>query len=120
MTVTQKVARNEGSPTPSPVPSLVSTTVTMELGATIGPYKLYSGSSTVASTKGVKYGVTSGQFSDTFKDAVELGATCKTFDTTPQRSDHAHASRATAKTYRPPGAKYFTPEHLRRRKFLSS
>jgi hypothetical protein len=122
MAVTQKVARNEGSPTPSPVPSLVSTTVTMVSGATIGPYKLYSGSSAVASNKGVKYGVTDGLFSDTFKDAADLGDTCEAFDTTPHSSSHGHASQSTAKTYRPPGAQSFTPSRLRRevRKLLSN
>ena len=75
-TITSKVARNAGSPIPSPVPSLVSSSVTMVKGAAVGPYNLYSGSASIASTAGTKYGVSSGSFSDTFKDPADLGSVC--------------------------------------------
>lgn len=81
MTVTQKVPRKEGSPTPSPVPFLVTKTVTLASGATVGPYTLYSGSYAVDSPYAAKYGVESGQYSDTFKDVKELGHTCEAMDT---------------------------------------
>ncbi|KAL5329264.1 hypothetical protein ACEPPN_002775 [Leptodophora sp. 'Broadleaf-Isolate-01'] len=70
--VTQKVARTGGVP----VPALANATVTMVKGATIGPYAIYSGSSTIASAAGTKYGVSSGTFADDFKDPASLGATC--------------------------------------------
>ncbi|KAH7343016.1 hypothetical protein BKA65DRAFT_303260 [Rhexocercosporidium sp. MPI-PUGE-AT-0058] len=70
--VTQKVARTGGVP----VPALANATVTMVKGATIGPYSIYSGSSTIASAAGTKYGVSSGTFADDFKDPASLGATC--------------------------------------------
>ncbi|KAH7419006.1 hypothetical protein BKA64DRAFT_633711 [Cadophora sp. MPI-SDFR-AT-0126] len=70
--VTQKVARAGGVP----VPALTNVTVTMVKGATIGPYAIYSGSSTIASAAGTKYGVSSGTFADDFKDPASLGATC--------------------------------------------
>ena len=76
MTVTQKVARNAGSPIPSPVPSLVTSAITMVQGAAIGPYNLYSASYAVSSVTGTKYGVSSGSFSDTFKDLANLGTVC--------------------------------------------
>lgn len=82
MTVTQKVPVKEGSPTPSPVPSLVTSSAAMVKGDTIGPYTLYSGDSQLSSTVGAKYGVASGQFSDEFKNVEDLGQTCQTIDTT--------------------------------------
>lgn len=81
MTVTQKGPVNEGSPTPSPIPSLVTSSVAMVQGDTIGLYTLYKGDSQISSTVGAKYGVASGQFSDTFKDVADLGETCQTIDT---------------------------------------
>jgi hypothetical protein len=83
MTVTEKAPRNEGFPTPSPIPSLISTSVTMSPEGKIGPYTLYSASSTVSSVVGVKYGVISGQYSDSFKDIEDLGDTCDIITTTP-------------------------------------
>jgi hypothetical protein len=91
MTVTQKELRSGGFPTPSPVPSLVSTSVTMVQGDTLGPYTLYSASSLVSSTIGVKYGVISGQFSDMFKDAAELGDTCEIIDASPLSSSLSYS-----------------------------
>ncbi|PVH89971.1 hypothetical protein DL98DRAFT_508192 [Cadophora sp. DSE1049] len=70
--VSQKVARTGGVP----VPALSNATVTMVKGATIGPYAIYSGSSTIASAAGTKYGVSSGTFADDFKDPASLEATC--------------------------------------------
>lgn len=92
MTVTQKVPRNGGAPTPSPVPSLISATVEMVPGATMGPYILYGGSSTLHSPFGVKYGVTSGQYSDTFKDAGDLGDACGIIDTNTPNSNSLSSS----------------------------
>jgi hypothetical protein len=77
MTVTQKVPVEAGSPIPSPVPSLASTTLGMERGATVGPYNMYRASYPIASTVGTKYDVASGSFSDAFKDAADLGNTCR-------------------------------------------
>ena len=74
----QKVARPSGTP----VPSLVNATVAMASGASFGPYTLYSATYAIASTVGTKYGVSSGSFADTFKDAGDLGATCAPFGTT--------------------------------------
>lgn len=48
----------------------------MEQGDSIGPYTLYSGSSEISSVSGAKYGVSSGQYSDFFKDPAGLGDTC--------------------------------------------
>jgi hypothetical protein len=96
MSVTQKVARNEGFPTPSPVPFLVSTTVTMVPGATIGPYSLYSGSCTIGSTLGTKYGVSNGPLSDTFKDAADLENTCEEINISPSSSYYIYSYPSTA------------------------
>lgn len=79
LNVTQKVAR----PSPIPVPSLVSSTLALTKGATIGPYTIYSGSVDINSTVGTKYGVISGAFADSFKDPASLGATCSVLGTTP-------------------------------------
>jgi hypothetical protein len=76
LTVTQKVKSTLGSPIPSPLPILSSGSVILVPGSTVGPYKLYSGSYSIASAVGTKYGVQSGSFSDTFKDASDLGASC--------------------------------------------
>ncbi|KUJ22208.1 uncharacterized protein LY89DRAFT_729673 [Mollisia scopiformis] len=78
MTVTQKVASTAGSPIVSPLPSLVNASMSMVQGATIGPYVLYSGSYSVASAVGSKYGAVSGSSSDTFKDVSGLGTVCST------------------------------------------
>lgn len=52
-------------------------------GATFGPYTLYSASYTInATSTGTKYGVASGSYADTFKDASDLGATCAPLGTT--------------------------------------
>jgi hypothetical protein len=83
MSVTQKAASKEGFPTPSPVPLLVSTTMTMVPGATIGPYNLYGGSCTIGSTLGTKYGVSNGLISDTFNDAADLENTCEEINISP-------------------------------------
>lgn len=76
MTITQRVKVVSGSPIPSPLPTLKSGSLVMVQGVTVGPYKLYSGSYTIASAIGTKYGVQSGSFSDTFKDAADLGSIC--------------------------------------------
>jgi hypothetical protein len=81
LNVTEKVPRTAGSPIVSPVPSLVSTTSTMVKGAAIGPYNIYSGSYSYGSSSGLKYGVGSGSFADSFKDATALGTVCSTVGT---------------------------------------
>lgn len=90
LAVTQKVPRKEGAPTPSPVPFLVSTTVTMEPGPTIGPYSIYSASSALGSKDGTKYEVTRGTCSDSFKDAADLGDICEVMDASPLDSEHRY------------------------------
>ena len=92
-------------------------TVTMVKGATIGPYSIYSGSSTIASAAGTKYGVSSGLFADDFKDPASLGATCAPIGTvapsstsssvvsTSQSSTSSRASSTTSSTAVP------TPVH---------
>jgi len=80
--VTEKVSRTAGKPTVSPVPSLVSSSTTMVKGAAIGPYNIYSGSLSYNSSTGLKYGVGSGAFADTFKDATLLGTACSSVGTT--------------------------------------
>merc|ERR1711881_391681 len=111
--VSQKVARTGGVP----VPALSNATVTMVKGATIGPYSIYSGSSTIASAAGTKYGVSSGLFADDFKDPASLGATCAPIGTvapsstsssvvsTSQSSTSSRASSTTSSTAVP------TPVH---------
>lgn len=81
LNVTQKVPRTAGTPIVSPVPSLVSSTFSMVQGAAIGPYNIYSGSASINSASGTKYGVVSGAFSDTFKDASALGTACSPLGT---------------------------------------
>jgi len=81
LTVTEKVPRTAGKPTVSPVPSLVSSSTTMIKGAAIGPYNIYSGSLSYNSSTGLKYGVGSGAFADTFKDATLLGTACSSVGT---------------------------------------
>ncbi|TVY18408.1 WSC domain-containing protein, partial [Lachnellula arida] len=88
LTVEQKVARPSGTP----IPSLVNATVAMVVGASFGPYTLYSTSYTNASTAGTKYGVSSGAFADTFKDAADLGATCAPFGSTAPNSTSSSSS----------------------------
>jgi hypothetical protein len=90
------VARNDGSPIPSPLPSLVSSSVTMVKGAAIGPYNLYSGSTAIASVTGTKYGVSSGSFSDTFKDPADLGSVCASAP--PTASSSSSTSLSSTKT----------------------
>jgi hypothetical protein len=80
--ITEKVPSTAGKPTVSPVPSLVSTSTTMVQGAAIGPYNIYSGSLSYNYSTGLKYGVGSGAFADTFKDATLLGTACSTVGTT--------------------------------------
>ena len=93
MSVTQKVARTGGSPIASPVPSLVNGNTTMVQGAAIGSsYTIYSASYPITSAVGTKYGVTSGSFSDTFKDPAELGATCSALGTTAPSSTSSSSS----------------------------
>jgi hypothetical protein len=53
----------------------------MVKGAAIGPYNIYSGSVTIGSLSGTKYGVGSGALADTFKDASDLGTACSTVGT---------------------------------------
>ena len=99
MSVTQKVARNSGSPIASPVPSLVNATIAMIKGAAIGPsYNIYSASYTIASAVGTKYGVTSGPSSDTFKDPADLGATCSTLGATAPSSTSSSSSVVSTST----------------------
>ncbi|KAH8672637.1 hypothetical protein BGZ60DRAFT_282514 [Tricladium varicosporioides] len=72
MNVTQKVARASGTP----VPALVSQSIPLVKGSTVGPYDVYSASYIISSTVGTKYGVVSGTFSDDFKDVSALGSVC--------------------------------------------
>lgn len=76
MTLTQKLPRNEGSPIPSPVPVLSTSSIIMTKGAAIGPYNLYSGSAPISALTGAKYGVAAGSAKDDFKNAADLGAVC--------------------------------------------
>lgn len=92
LSVTQKVAPSGGSPVPSPLPSLVNGIVAMVPGVSIGPYKIYSASIAVASAAGAKYGVSSGNFADAFKDVSDLGATCATLGATGASSTTTSAS----------------------------
>jgi hypothetical protein len=80
--VTERIAPTGGVPTPSPLPSLSSGSVTMTAGDTHGSYQLYSATYTIGTVTGTKYGVESGTFGDTFKDASDLGATCLPFGDT--------------------------------------
>jgi hypothetical protein len=97
-TITQKVARNSGSPIPSPVPSLVSSSLTMVKGAAIGPYNLYSGTAAIASISGTKYGVSSGSFSDAFKDPADLGSVCASAPPTASSSSSTSVSSTQTST----------------------
>ncbi|TVY48617.1 WSC domain-containing protein [Lachnellula occidentalis] len=90
LTVEQKVARPSGTP----IPSLVNATVAMVAGASFGPYTLYSTSYTINSTAGTKYGVSSGAFADTFKNAADLGTTCAPFGSTAPNSTSSSSSMA--------------------------
>ncbi|KAF8849870.1 heme peroxidase [Acephala macrosclerotiorum] len=81
VTVTQKVASTSGSPIVSPLPSLSTATLSMVKGATIGPYVIYSGSASVASVTGAKFGAVSGSSADDFKDVSALGAICSPLGT---------------------------------------
>ena len=95
LTVEQKVARPSGTP----IPSLVNATVAMVIGASVGPYTLYSTNYTIASTAGTKYGVLSGAFSDTFKNAADLGAACAPFgSTTPNSTSLSRSMASTIST----------------------
>jgi hypothetical protein len=96
MTITQKVPRNAGSPIPSPVPSLVTSFVLMTQGAAVGPYNLYNGSISIASLVGTKYGVSSGSFSDTFKDPTDLGIVCAPEAPPPSNSSSTSTSTLTS------------------------
>ena len=96
MTVTQKVARSGGSPIPSPLPSLVSTSSIMTKGAAVGPYTLYSVSMSGVTATGNKYGVSSGSFSDTFKDLADLGSVCAA--SPPPASSSTSTSASSTKT----------------------
>lgn len=95
LNVTEKVPRTAGTPIVSPVPSLVSSTSTMVKGAAIGPYNIYSGSYAYGSSAGLKYGVGSGSFADTFKDATALGTACSALGTTVPTSTSTSTSSAT-------------------------
>jgi len=70
----------------------------MVKGAAIGPYNIYSGSVTIGSTDGTKYGVGSGSFADTFKDTSGLGTACSTVGTTIPSSTSTSSSTAGTKT----------------------
>lgn len=70
--VTEKIPRAAATP----VPSLLSTSVTMTPGATLGPYTFYNATYAISQTTGAKFGVSSGSFADTFKDVTALAASC--------------------------------------------
>lgn len=95
LTVTQRLPPTGGNPIPSPLPVLSSSSVIMTAGSTYGSYKLYTGSLTVGSNSGTKYGVESGSFGDTFKDASDLTATCQPFGTMPSSSSSTVSSTST-------------------------
>ncbi|KAI9894440.1 MAG: hypothetical protein M1814_003198 [Vezdaea aestivalis] len=76
LTVTTKVPRDG-----LPVPSLVSTTVSMVQQSTIGPYTLYSGSFMLNGQAGnnkfdVSIGSGTGRIADAFKNTADLGTVC--------------------------------------------
>jgi hypothetical protein len=96
LSVTEKVPRTAGSPIVSPVPSLVTTSATMVKGAAVGPYNIYSGSVSYSSSSGLKYGVGSGTFADSFKDASALGTACSPLGTTLPSSTSSSASSKTS------------------------
>ncbi|CZR57380.1 related to beta-1,3 exoglucanase precursor [Phialocephala subalpina] len=81
VTVTQKIASTAGSPIVSPIPSLSTATLSMTKGATIGSYVIYSGSASVASVAGAKFGAVSGSSGDDFKDVSVVGAVCSPLGT---------------------------------------
>ena len=82
LNATWKVARTAGNPIVSPVPSLVSSSLILTKGAAIGPYNIYSGSVTIGSASGAKFGVASGTLADDFKDPSVLGTACAALGTT--------------------------------------
>lgn len=68
----------------------------MTKGAAVGPYNLYSGTAAIAGITGAKYDVTSGTFSDTFKDPADLGSVCASVP--PVASSTTSASVSSTKT----------------------
>ncbi|RDL39745.1 uncharacterized protein BP5553_04085 [Venustampulla echinocandica] len=88
VSITQKVPRAAGTP----VPALVSSSVAMIKRSTVGQYDIYSASYTISSATGTKYGVSSGSFTDDFKDATSLGSTCAPLGTAVPSSSSSSSS----------------------------
>lgn len=66
---------------PTPVPSLSTTTVAMSSPTTIGRYKLYSADLSGTSANAAMLGVFAGTGSDNFKNIGSLAIACKMFST---------------------------------------
>ncbi|RDW71173.1 hypothetical protein BP6252_07736 [Coleophoma cylindrospora] len=88
-----------------PAPSLASTSLAMTAGSTVGPYTLYSTSTTLTSYQltNTQFNVTAGTAIDMFKTSSGLGTTCSPFGSSASSSSssttsHVSTSSVTSST----------------------
>ena len=81
-----------------PVPELSPATISMVKGATIGPYRLYSVSTTISQYQYLttSYNVSVGTAADMFKQTSDLGNICLPFGTSNQSSTSSIVSRTSS------------------------